>query len=202
MGIDALHQSSVIYNNLLYNNDYNVQFDGDSHDVIFVYNTLCNVTNITGLTPIRLGGNFADMVFKDNLIVQDWALSPRYLVRAVDNISPIPDATIAHFAENNDIDYNVYYSDGNTATGTFYNENGSGLLSWVQWKALTGSPDANSTFLTSLPGFVSRYTDLHPADGGNLKDLGIDLVGYDDDSLGNPRGDPPTPGCYEEQTAS
>ena len=102
-------------------------------------------------------------------------------------------------AANNLFDYNIYYFNANTSKN--FAIGSEGQKTFTQWKALSTSPDVHSTFLTSIPGFVNRYTDLHPADCGNLNGLGITLAEYKIDKDRNPRSDPPTPGCYEVRSS-
>ena len=53
-----------------------------------------------------------------------------------------------------------------------------------------------------LPGFVTRYSDFHPANAGNLDGHdGVAIVGYMTDMDGNACADPPNMGCYEEASA-
>jgi hypothetical protein len=190
IGLYCVHQNAIIYNNLAYHNEINVNFDGDSHDIIFIYNTIVNSWNGHAF---NIQASIANTIIKNNLIIQDRAVQPRYIFGGTYS------DTLEYFAANCDIDYNTYYTDTNSSTDIFADS--SGALNWTEWKALTGSPDANSTFLTSLPQVVARYTNMHPTDGGNIKNKGIAITGYNADQDGNTRESPPTPGCYEEAVA-
>jgi hypothetical protein len=194
IGIYCVHQNALIYNNCFYSNQYNVLFDPDSHDMTFVFNTIINADNVSGYTPLYITANVYGNTIKNNLFIQDWSISPRYMFRGTSS------AYMEYFVANNDINYNVYFTNGNTSTGIFYDTDS--LYSWAQWKALYGSPDVNSTFLTpasNFPDFVTRYTDLRPEAGGNLDGRGTYIDGdmYEKDIDGNTRTYPVTPGAYE-----
>jgi len=75
-------------------------------------------------------------------------------------------------------------------------------LDWTEWMALASNPDPNSHYLAAVPDFVTRYTDLHPANAGNLDGHdGVAIAGYEYDKDANLRADPPNCGGYEEASA-
>ena len=185
-GILSSHNSDVIYNNLVANNTYSGIHISYASNGIYVFNTIVNNQRYGA----AFGTGTTGATFKNNLVIQDSSISGTYRPY----LAQVP-ATIA---ANNTIDYNVCYYTG--LSGSEFTA-GDSSTTFAQWKALTGSPDANSVLLLALPGFVTRYTDLHPDDGGNLKAEGVAIAGYGTDKDGNARADPPTPGCYEEAAA-
>jgi len=192
IGIYAVNEYATIYNNLVYNNIIGVVMDPDSNHMTFMFNTIVNSTSNSEACVFQINNTGSNNTIKNNLIIQDRAISPYWVHRSsyVDT---------ADFALNNSIDYNTYYTNGISSTDIFRDSTGN--RNWTEWKALTGSPDAHSTFLTSLPDVVSRYTNMHPTDGGNIKNKGVTISGYNTDKDNNDREVPPTPGCYEEATA-
>ncbi len=187
IGLYAVNTGAIYYNNLVYDNQYNVNFDSDSHDMIFVFNTIIN--SGSGGYAFRIEANMANTVIKNNLIIQDRSVSPFYVYNGLSL------STLDYLAANNSIDYNVFYTDGNITTKVFKDADGS--YGWTEWIGLQGSPDSHSTFLGAPPDVVLPYTDMHPTLGGNLKGAGMKITGYSLDKDGVVRADPPTPGCYE-----
>lgn len=189
IGIYAVNEYATIYNNLVYNNIIGVVMDPDSNYITFVFNTIVNSTPDSEACVFQINNAGSNNIIKNNLIIQDRTVSPYWVHRSnyVDT---------ADFALNNSVDYNTYYTNGNSSTDIFRDSTGD--RNWTEWKALAGSPDSHSTFLTSLPDVVARYTNMHPTDGGNIKNKGVAITGYDTDKDDNAREVPPTPGCYEE----
>src|SRR4030042_2874631 len=192
VGLIAENVKSIIYNNLMYRNVEcaieNLSSDGSGS--VFYFNTFANMTSGYGLVTLN-GYSTSDMVFKNNIFVQNYKIRYGYILSTHLNRTSLADA-----AANNKFDYNVYYHDGSQES--IFGRGYDGQKTFALWKAMTGSTDANSTLLTELPDFVKRYSDFHPADGGNLKGLGISIKGFELDKDGNVRSDPPTPGCYEQ----
>lgn len=191
IGIVVDNVDSLIYNNLIYANTtaaLNLSFDSDRSKIY--YNTLVNSTS-GAYSLIRVESLPDGVIFRNNLLIQDAAVANLCIFRC---INPV---TIATLAGGNDFNYNLYYHDG-TGSGGIGLDSG-GERTWATWQA--AGMEANGTILSALPGFVARYTNLHPADGGNLKGLGVALASYGTDLDGNTRADPPTQGCYEEASA-
>ena len=191
-GIYLAHEAGRVYNNLSYSNlDHNIQLDPDAQNCHIYFNTFANITaasNSDCLNFYETANNSANIV-KNNLIIQASIVNSRSCITADGALS------ISEVAANNTFDYNVYYYNGNSSAVFCKGLDGSKTFS--QWKSLANSPDPHSTLLTDVPGLVTRYTDFHPAGGGNLIGLGIPIAGYSTDKDGNPRPDPPTPGCLE-----
>jgi len=188
MGIVADNIGSVIYNNLFYGNtNRTVSMSSDGRSSLIYFNTFVNTTaSGDGLIFID-SGLPTNVIYKDNLFIQD---------RAVSNIPVVVGSgvTLANLISNNTFDYNTYYH--GDATTLFYDGT---TRTWTDWTGY--GAEAHGTLLAAVPDFVARYTDLHPSDGGNLKALGAAIAGYGYDKDSNARADPPTPGCYEEASA-
>lgn len=165
-------------------------FDTTNTEVYF--NTLVNCYHGYGVSAVGANPGTGNS-FRDNIVIQDHAVVPWRIPLHANN------TVLNTMAAMGIWDYNIYYFDGN-ATHDFGDAT-DGAKTFSQWQALSGSPDAHSTLLTSLPGFVTRYTNVHPSDGGNLKGSGLAITGYETDKDDNTRADPPTRGCYEEASA-
>jgi len=194
-GLYIGHYNAIFYNNLVYSNtSHSVDFDSEADNCEFYFNTFVNSTHASNraleINPTVSTGN----TFKNNLFIQDSA--------AVSSNIIYTDDTIDTLSTNNTFDYNVYYWNGSSGGYIIYQASGGLSKTFADWVASSGSPESHGTLLLALPGFVTRYTDLHPADSGNLKGLGLYMSGvYATDKDGNPRSNPPTPGCYEEASA-
>jgi hypothetical protein len=189
LGLYIVHEAAACFNNLVYSNQAaNLELDGDSRNILLMFNTLVNCSSGKANRAVNIAGTPSGNRIKNNLLIQDQLIAQCVLCR-VDGI-----AGLENFARNNDLDYNVIYTDGISSTGT-YSDDGN-TLDWNTWRRLVGTPDPSSTFLDSPPDVVDRYTDLHPLEDGNLKARGI-AVQYTHDKEGHPRSFPPTPGCYE-----
>lgn len=194
VGLVCTHKNAKFYNNLVYSNiDYNLVLHENSWGGYKIYfNTFVNSTD-TANRSIYIVGLSPNSIIKSNTFIQDFAV----VTRGVWLATP----TLANVAANYDIDYNIYYTDGNAANVAFGYSPEYGTTSWSEWLEGTGM-DTHSTFLGSVPGFVTRYTNLHPANAGNLDGHdGVAITGYELDKDGNIRADPPNCGCYEESTA-
>lgn len=197
-GMYVAHEAAIIYNNLIYGNTHtNLQFDGDGDNCTLYFNTVVNCTVGSGSRAISMSGSACvGNVLKNNLFIQDSA------VVSLGVLVSSGVTSLADLIANNTFDYNLYYWKGtDTGSGMFYDGSGSGVDTWNEFKALSAALEAHGVNLSAVPGFVTRYTDLHPADDGNLKALGVAISGYELDKDGNTRADPPTPGCYEEAAA-
>lgn len=196
IGINVAHHGMIAYNNVVYaNTNYSLYWNAGVYDCVIVFNTLCNAINYSSSRGVYWNPTLNyDNVFKNNLIVQD----TNVVYRECMGIGGSGPSYLDDVADSNDIDYNVYYQTGSDASDMFIDASGGSNCNWTEWKALTDSPDANGDNLNSLPGFVARYTDLHPAAGANFVGLGVAIEGYEYDKDGVERPDPPTPGAYEE----
>ena len=192
IGLYAAHQNANIYNNLVVGNVYNVNMDSDSHDMMLVFNTFANASGM----QFRIESNtlLARTVIKNNLIIQDQAVQAKYTYQGTTT------GVIANLAAANTVDYNVYYTNANTASNIM--SDSSGQKTWTQWLALTGAPDSHSTFLPALPEIAARYTDFHPLLSGNVYQRGIAIVGYSFDYDGLALSIPPTPGAFSALAAA
>lgn len=187
-GICAAHYHAKYYNNLVYSNlSSNILLDGSMNSE-FYFNTFVNATDVSDYAIQFSAGTNTGNTFKDNLFIQDEA------VIAAANIST-PN-TMASLIANNTFDYNIYYHSSVNPTTAHLLLCSDGTKDWTEWTG--GGAEPNGTLLTAVPDFVTRYTDLHPADGGNLKALGLAITGYELDKDNHTRADPPTSGCYEE----
>lgn len=188
-GIYVGNIGSIVYNNLCYGNYYAMRVDQQADNSLIYYNTLINsVAAGNGLVGFD-GALVTGTVWRNNLFVQDAAVADEYIFHFVSG-------TLADLASGNDFDYNVYYHDAVVTHPLFYD---TATRLWSAWT--DAGEEAHGVHLDALPGFVTRYTDLHPADAGNLKALGVAIAGYTTDKDGNARGAPPTPGAYEEAAA-
>jgi hypothetical protein len=191
MGGVCDNQYSIWRNNQIYSNTLGGVTIGN-HDVEFYFNTFVN-NGTDYIGEIRFEIASTGGTYKNNILVNTGVYSKCLMA-----YSPI---TLNNAQANNTFDYNTYYKDGNAATPIAMTYN-TASYTFAQWQALSNSPDAHSTLLTAVPGFVTRYTDLHPADGGNLDaHSGLAIAGYELDKDGNTRADPPNCGCYEEASA-
>lgn len=193
-GLYVGHYNAIFYNNLVYSNtDYNINFDSEGDNCKFFFNTFVNSTDASkyavDINPSVSTGN----VFKNNIFIQDSAVVTNGFFAIA--------TTIDEMSVNNIFDFNVYYFNGNTSTPIMWQGTGSLSKNWTQWIAASGLPEDSGTYLSAVPDFVTRYTDFHPSDGGNLKGLGVYMLDYPTDKDGNARSNPPTPGCYEEASA-
>jgi len=191
-GYYAAHEKATFRNNLAWGNDYaSMTVDPDCHNSNVLFNTLVNAVGDSGLQFTTGTSGVHGNAFKNNLFIQD---------KAVNNYrQPIAGAGTCNLdtiQANNTFDYNVYYYTTSAAVGIISDQQGHNWT-FAQWKALSNSPDAHGTQLLALPDFVTRYTDLHPADAGNLKLLGLCMLGYQQDKDEIYRAEPPTPGCYD-----
>lgn len=187
-GLTLDNVGSIIYNNLIYGNTYMAMpMTQSSSDCLIYFNTFVNTTS-GGLSLTRTGASQpTGMVVKNNLFIQDDTVADLWILTIVAG-----SASLATIAGSNTFDYNIYFHhhDGTTAIG--YDTASRTFATWQGYGA-----DAHGALLTALPGFVTRYTDLHVANGGNLEGLGVAIDGYGIDKDGVPRQSPPTPGCYE-----
>ena len=188
IGILLTHKNAAAINNLVYSNTvYNLEIDGNPFGgYVVYYNTIVNGTSATYRGVVQTAGLAAGSVFKNNLFINDTAVVTRGCIH-------FDDTTFAQWAAM--FDYNTYYCNGNPAS-TVFGYDSAGTKTWANWQS--AGAEAHGTFLTGVPDFVTRYTDLHPANAGNLKALGLCMLGYQQDRSGNYHAEPPTPGCYEE----
>lgn len=178
---------TLFYNNLSFNNvtyAIGVESDDASYSQLY-FNTFVNSLTDNGL--IKFANTCVGTIWKNNIFVQDAAVYNKYILYSSGSLST--------FASNNIFDYNAYYHDGVIGAPLFYD--GSGALVWADWTGY--GKEAHGTYLAALPDFVTRYTYLRPADGGNLKALGIAMAGFGYDKDRVVRANPPTPGCYETE---
>lgn len=195
-GLYVACNGSIFHNNLVYNSTgYSLLFDGLSHDCLIYFNTLVNSDGGGGIAYGSFPEDQINNTIKNNIIIQDAAVVGHYLILATATSS------LEDFADNNTWDYNIYYYNGSTTAHAVYDGSLGVGRDWADWVGFTSAPDANSIYLSNVPDFVTPYTNLHPANGGDLKGMGIAITGYDYDLDGNPRSNPPTPGCYEEASA-
>lgn len=188
-GIVVENIKSLIYNNLIYSSTYAaIQLTTDSSDSLIYFNTFANCTAGNGL--IEVAGNPQGIVLKNNIFVQDHAIYDKGWLATV---APL---TLEEVIAANTFDYNTYF---HNILGDGHGFLDSANHVFSVWQGL--GADTNSTLLVVDPGFVSRYTDFHPADGGNLKGVGLAIAGYELDADGHARANPPTPGCYEQAAA-
>lgn len=191
IGLYIDNVDSIVYNNLCYSNTFDqMNISNDTEGSLIYFNTLVN-TAAGGDGLICIEGAPQNITFRNNLFIQDAAVADLRIFRTEGN-----GVTIENFVAANDIDYNLYYHDGTGSGGIAIDTSERTWATWVGYGA-----EANGTILSNTPDFVARYTNLHPADGGDLKALGIAIVGYITDLDGNERADPPTQGCYEEAAA-
>ena len=193
MGIVMAHHYMNVWNNLIYaNTNYNIYWEVYVSNCTVVFNTLVNVTSASSARGVswNVYPN-EDNIFKNNIVIQDSAVVARECM-SVNSTGRLTDVTT-----NNTFDYNVYYFSASATAHLFIDGSGGTNLDFTEWKALAASPDPHGTQLLNTPDFVTRYTDLHPADGGDLKGKGVAIAGYELDKDGNTRANPPTPGCYE-----
>jgi hypothetical protein len=196
-GLLFTHKNAEAYNNLLVGNlDCNLLFYGNPWGGYKCYfNTLVNSVSASERGMVFTSGVSANSEVKNNIIVQDQAVITLGAMHTT--------IAMATLAANYDIDYNLYYTAGGNAASLSFGYDDTdiaeGRQSWNDWQG--AGHDAHSTFLANTPDFVTRYTDLHPAAGGDLKAKGVAIAGYMLDKDGNTRADPPTQGCYEEAAA-
>ena len=165
---------------------------GEGHST-FYFNTFVN--NGTDYGQIRFEFETHGSTYKNNIFVMDSTIvtSRAYYCAAAAT-------TLNTIQANNTFDYNIFYR-LNTASVIAWTNN-TATYTLAQWQALSNTPDANSTVLNAVPDFVANYTDLHPANAGNLDGhLGVAIAGYGTDKDANVRADPPNIGCYEEASA-
>ena len=184
---------SKIYNNLCYANRDTALNLGASPSYSEIYfNTFINtVSPSNGLIKVH-PNTTSGLVVKNNLFIQDAAVYDKYIF-----YTSVSYGTIADLAGNGNVfDYNLYYHNGSTAHDIFYDTSGH---PWTYWMGL--GQEVHGVCLAAVPGFLARYTDMHPANAGNLKALGLCILGYQQDKDGHYKSEPPTPGCYEEASA-
>jgi hypothetical protein len=189
-GLYIGHDAAIIKNNLIGPSHKNsgIYCDSGADGCTIVYNTFVNSIShysiqLDGTTTTGSVGN----TIKNNIFCNDATVSgANYLIYA-------SAGTIANVAATNTFDYNVYYYNGNAAA-VFAQT----TTTFSQWQALTGSPDANSTLLSAVPDFVTRYTDMHAAAAGNLLATGTPISVVVDKDGGPRDGTNPTAGCYED----
>jgi hypothetical protein len=189
LGLYSVHESTVCINNLVYNNQIaNLELDSDTSRSTLMFNTFANVSQGKTNRAVNIAGTPQRNRLKNNLLIQDQLTTQAELFRA-SGVSGLED-----FVRNNELDYNLLYTDGVPSTELIHDDGGA--LGWWAWQQLMGSPDQHSTFLETPPEVIERYSDLHPLKGGNLKGRGI-ATEYSYDKDGVLRSFPPTPGCYE-----
>lgn len=188
-GLFSSQDHTLVINNKFYDNhDANILLTTEARNGEYYGNTTVNDHGGYGW---QIGIGVAGNIIKNNINVQDVAVVPfRVPFRCTDG-------HLATIAAANTIDYNVYYYDGSATNTTFGEDHDDVGISFNTWKGYAGSPDANSTLLPIVPGFVTRYTDFQPKELGNLIGLGIAVANLPADFNGVPRTDPPTPGCYD-----
>ncbi len=190
VGIYVAHEAAHIYNNLFYSNtDFNMQFDGDGDNCLIYFNTLVNSTDAT-YRAISINGNISTgNIIMCNLFIQDSAVVTKSIILCAST------STIEQAAGNNTWDYNVYYWSASSSGPIIYDGGAVATKTFAQWQA--AGAEAHGILITDLPDFITRYTDLHISDGGNLEGCGIAIDGYGVDKDGVARQSPPSPGCYE-----
>jgi len=194
-GICMAHNYATVWNNLIYNNTaYNVQWEAGTAHCLFYYNTLVNASSPANCRGMYFSATLPhNNIIKNNLIVQDSAVVARECLSAGGN------GRLVNITANNTFDYNLYYWNGDDNSHMFIDGSSGTNVGWTEWKALVGSPDAHGHNLKTIPDFVSRYTNLHPTHSGNLKGLGVAILGFTIDRDGRSRTNPPTPGCYDKE---
>jgi hypothetical protein len=189
-GITVTHKNALFHDNLIYSNELNASIFGSAWGNYKLYfNTFVNGTSAS-TRSIAIDDITPNLEVKNNLFIQDLAVVTKGNLH-------FDSATYGMDYFASAFDYNTYYCNGSTAAHIIYDTHsaGSELKDWTEWQA--AGAEAHGTYLAGLPGFVSRYTDLRPADDGNLVGLGIAVEGYEIDKSGYTRTDPPTPGCYD-----
>jgi hypothetical protein len=197
-GIIFTHKNALAYNNLVYSSlTANVLMYGNTWGGYKCYfNTLVNAVSASYRGSFMFAGGFSPTSdIRNNLFIQDAAVVTKGNLHF--------DVGLGMSSYDDVMDYNVYYysSTNPTTQHIIYStlDVGAELKDWLEWRTAGGEP--HGTMLTSTPDFVTRYTDLHPADAGDLKGKGVAIAGYELDKDGNARANPPTPGCYEEAAA-
>jgi parallel beta-helix repeat protein len=178
----------TIHHNLVYGNThYNMILDADALNNHIYWNTLVNVVT-GGSGNVYFNSVVTGNILENNIFCQDAAVYSFYEFVFGAGVS------IDDFVVANTFDYNTYYTDGVVGTNRFYSSSGS--KSWTTFHALT---EAHGSFLSAVPDFTARYTNLKPV-VGNLSGLGVAVGGYTKDLDGATIETVPTPGCYITQS--
>lgn len=138
-------------------------------------------------TGIFLMAGCSGWVIKNNLFMQDFA----WLANA--NKPCIECASDTEISANT-YDNNLYWFKNGGGSLPPLRSGGSNLT-FVQWKAKTGSPDVHG--VSADPVFVANYTDLHLQTTSPAKNAGATGLGVVDDYEGNLRDATPDIGAYE-----
>ncbi len=125
---------SVRYN-IAYANDVNMYISINCFGDLFVYNnTLVNGT----INGMYIDGSCTGNTIKNNIIFQDAAVVGNYRAYRIGTT----DATA-----NNVFDHNYIYYPGNSDSDKVANQTApANGYTFAQWKALTGTPDANGAY--------------------------------------------------------
>jgi hypothetical protein len=191
-GITLDNNHSLIYNNLSYGNTYSaIVISLSSLDSEIYFNTFANNIAGNGLIEFDVSAGLAvGVILKNNLFIQDHAVYDKTIIWGT---------TLSDIVANNTFDYNIYF---HNVFGDPHGVgiDGGGYHTWADWQGYGAEPNGIMLYLD--PDFVTRYTDWHPANAGNLDGHdGVAITGYELDKDGNTRADPPNCGCYEEASA-
>jgi len=195
-GIIFTHKNALAHDNLVYGSlTANILVYGNTWGGYKAYfNTLVNAVSASYRGSFLFTAGLSPSCdFRNNLLIQDAAVVTKANLHF--------DGALGMASYDDAFDYNVYYysSSSPTTQSIIWDGSLAATKNWTNWRA--AGAEAHGTLLTSTPDFVTRYTDCHPADAGDLKGKGVAISGYGTDKDGNARADPPTPGCYEEAAA-
>lgn len=188
-GIILTHKRATAINNLAYGNtDANLAVYGNAWGYYTVmFNTFVNATSATYRGIIFSSGYSLNSVYRNNVFIQDLSAVTKGCLH-------FDTGAMSNYASM--FDYNTYYMNGSLSSTSFAFDSG-GTRSWNEWVA--AGAEAHGTYLTSLPDFTTRYTDMRPF-VGNLTGLGIYSSDWTTDSAGAARTAHPTPGYLNSST--
>ncbi len=128
-GIYAAGQSCRYENNLCVGNDYGIAAILEGANSLFYHNAVINNPH----NGVNTAADSSGLVFKNNLVFQDQAIVGDYCEPFI--------TSGATGVTNNTWDYNCWFYAG--VVGPDWTFNVAGGKTLAQWKAYTGSPDAN-----------------------------------------------------------